>query len=555
MKIALKGWQNPETRSLLAWLLGGLFVRSAIALWLYPGFDEAYYYLYSLHLDWSYFDHPLLVALLTGLGPWLTGSVSQFTLRLGVLLLHTGSLLLLYLTGVRLFGRPAARWTLAIATIVPIFQLAFGVLTLPDSPLIFFWTASLYCAVGEFFPASRQPYRPSYRLAILGIWVALACLGKYHGFLLGAGLLGFVLTSPRHRCALLSSWAGLSVILFFLTLFPLWFWNWQHDWVSFRFQLSSRFEPETGVPKPGYSLLKVAAVFAASIAYLFPTLGASLWWVSVRSLWTTLKRKWRSRESDFLEQQWFILCVSLPLTLGFTLLGGKEQILPAWSMPGFWGLTLLLGAKIARAKKSSWGWLRRSLRGTALLLLSLLLIALLHLNLGILQKPSRYALFGGFIPTQSDPSTELVDIQQLRRGFQTSPVLRQALAESSFVFSNAYYLGGFLGMALIPIQPIAIACFSDDMRGFASWSQPEQWLGEDGLYITLTRFHQMPELTQEFRSYFSSFVEIGTVPLRRGGEVTDVFHVYQAKTLLRPYPRSAIDTLATKRANNAESRF
>jgi len=42
-------------------LLVGLLFR-VIAFWLYPGFDEAYYYLYSLHLDWSYFDHPVLVA-------------------------------------------------------------------------------------------------------------------------------------------------------------------------------------------------------------------------------------------------------------------------------------------------------------------------------------------------------------------------------------------------------------------------------------------------------------------------------------------------------------
>jgi len=45
----------------------GLLFRCVIAFWLYP-FDEAYYYLY-LHLDWSYFDHPVLVALTTGFGP------------------------------------------------------------------------------------------------------------------------------------------------------------------------------------------------------------------------------------------------------------------------------------------------------------------------------------------------------------------------------------------------------------------------------------------------------------------------------------------------------
>jgi hypothetical protein len=62
---------------------------------------------------------------------------------------------------------------------------------------MFFWSASLYCAAHEFFPNPRvpkthtrlstqseaipslyPPIRPSYRLAILGILVGLACLGQ-----------------------------------------------------------------------------------------------------------------------------------------------------------------------------------------------------------------------------------------------------------------------------------------------------------------------------------------------------------------------------------------
>ncbi|WP_155726575.1 hypothetical protein [Microcystis aeruginosa] len=37
-------------------LIGGLLFRIIIALGLYPGYDEAYYYVYSHNLDWSYFD-------------------------------------------------------------------------------------------------------------------------------------------------------------------------------------------------------------------------------------------------------------------------------------------------------------------------------------------------------------------------------------------------------------------------------------------------------------------------------------------------------------------
>ena len=121
---AVRKWltqcNNGQLVSLLA---GGLLLRGAIAFWLPPGFDEGYYYLYTLHPAWSYFDHPLLVALTTGFGPWLTHIVSPFTIRLGTLLLHTGSLLLLYLTSARLFSKRAALLTLAIASLIPIFQL------------------------------------------------------------------------------------------------------------------------------------------------------------------------------------------------------------------------------------------------------------------------------------------------------------------------------------------------------------------------------------------------------------------------------------------------
>lgn len=145
MQIAQK-WLAEKTNQLVLFLLvGGLLFRSFLAFSVYPTFDEAYYYLYSLHLDWSYFDHPFLVALTTGFGPWLTGVVSQFTIRLGALICYTGSLVLLYLTSKRVFSAKAAKLTLAIATICPIFQVTFGILSLPDSPLMFLVCQFILC--------------------------------------------------------------------------------------------------------------------------------------------------------------------------------------------------------------------------------------------------------------------------------------------------------------------------------------------------------------------------------------------------------------------------
>jgi hypothetical protein len=180
---------------------------------------------------------------------------------------------------------------------------------------------------------------------------------------------------------------------------------------------------------------------------------------------------------------------------------------------------------------------RRWLQGSGIVVGTSLLLALLHVTTGTLQKPSQYALLGGFLAPKDDPSTELIDIQQLRRGFAESPVLSAALQNSSFIFTNGYYLGGPIGMALTPLFGTPMTCFSQDVRGFAFWSKADQWLGKDGLYVTLARFERKKKLTAEYRSYFRSLEKIGKVRIRRGGAVTEVFYVYQAKTLLKPYPR------------------
>jgi 4-amino-4-deoxy-L-arabinose transferase-like glycosyltransferase len=538
-------WLVSADRFVLLLLFGGFLFRCIIAFWLYPGFDEAYYYLYSQNLDWSYYDHPVLVALTTGFGIWLTGVTSQFTIRIGTLILYTGSLFLLYLSAAKLFGKDVAKLTLAIATIIPIFQIGFGVLTLPDSPLIFFWSASLYCAICEFFGDRAQrtgvanrdyPYRPTYRLAILGILVGLACLGKYHGFILALGLVGFCLTNRDRLSVFRSPWGWLAIGLFIITLFPIWFWNLQNDWFSFRFQLFWRFIPKPDAPKidEGYSFVKVALVFLASIGYLFPTMGIPLWWIS----WRSLVRQFSSKFSNDLKQkQLLILWVSLPITLGFTILGGKQQILSTWQLPGFWGLTILLGWYAAKWQMRSKLWVRRWLQGTGIIVTVALLFVLLHITTGTLQKPSQNSLFGGFISPKGDPSTELIDVRQLQKGFAESPVLMKALAESSFVFTNAYYLGGLIDMALRSLTSIPITCLGDDMRGFAFWFDSDRFVGGDALYITLERFVAMPGVTQGYSKYFDSLQEIGTVPIKRGGAVTETFHVFQGRNLLKPYNR------------------
>jgi hypothetical protein len=218
-------------------------------------------------------------------------------------------------------------------------------------------------------------------------------------------------------------------------------------------------------------------------------------------------------------------------------MGGYQQILPTWPVPGFWGLSLLLGQQAVLWQQQSRRWVRRWLQGSGWFIGTCLLLALLHVTTGTLQTGSQYAILGGFWNPKDDPSTELIDIVQLRQGFAQSPLLSQALQNSSFVFTNGYYLAGFISMALTPLVDKPITCFSTDLRGFAFWSRADQWLGQDGLFITLSRFERDEDILTDYRGYFKSLEELGTVPIRRGGGIIEQVYVYQAKSLLQPYPR------------------
>ncbi len=523
--------------SIVSILLIGFLFRSFIAFWLLPGYDEGYYYLYTKHLDWSFFDHPLFVALTTGFGIWLTGITSPFTLRIGTLILYTGSLFLLYLTSVKLFSKTAGKITLILASIIPIFQLGFGIITLPDSPLIFFWSAALYCASDEFFTKRNKTYLPSYRLAILGILIGLACLSKYHGFVLGLCLVGFCISSKNHRQALTSPWTILGFFLFIITLFPLLFWNYQHDWISLRFQLFDRFLPVPNAPQTSYNIFNALIVLMVNIGLLFPTIGFPLWWVMIKSLvldgCQLVSKKNIIKVVD--NKKLFIYWISLPLTLGLIVLGGKKQILVTWPMPGYWGMILLLGFYGEKWFNYSKRWVKRWLLGSAIAINTVLLLLLLHLNTGTFFQSSQNSLFKGFLNAENDPTTELIDVEQFRKKVSQSPLLLNSLKQANFLFTNAYYLAGLIDLALEPLHDISVTCFSYDRRGFDFWPDTDQWIGKNALYITLKRFHEMPELTNEFRAFFTEIKEIGTIEIERGGVVVNVFYFYEANNLLKPY--------------------
>ncbi|MEM9164859.1 MAG: 4-amino-4-deoxy-L-arabinose transferase, partial [Cyanobacteria bacterium P01_F01_bin.4] len=397
-----------------------------------------------------------------------------------------------------------------------------------------FWTAVMYVAALEFFPRGREdgvatsPYRPTYRIVIIGGLLGLACLSKYHGFVLGLSLVGFCLTSSCHRQALGSPWLGMSLLVFGLTLMPLVYWNAQQDWISFGFHLSTRFE---GGEPTEFNPLNVLWVWLAEVGFLFPTLGFPLWWVTVRSLGQLFVKQAGGKGAGVTPLV-FVLWLGLPIAVGFTLLGGVTQIYPAWPAPGLWCLSLLLARSAARWPERR---VRRWLGGTGVFLGALLLFVLLHVSLGTLQQHSRFALFGGVFSADSDPTATLIDVVELRQQIQATPEVRDAIAKADFLVTNEFWLSGYVDMAISSITNAPVTAFTEDPRGHALWFNPEDWLGQQAVFISIADFDQTA-LKAEYQPYFSQFKLLDTVALARSGAITETVYVYQVGQLTKNYP-------------------
>jgi 4-amino-4-deoxy-L-arabinose transferase-like glycosyltransferase len=104
--------------------------------------EETYYWNYSQHLDFSYLDHPPMVALLIKLTTTLLGT-NEFAVRAGGLLCWVIMTYFSYALS-ELIHKGCGVLSVLLISILPFFFLQSFFLT-PDMPLLACWSALLYC--------------------------------------------------------------------------------------------------------------------------------------------------------------------------------------------------------------------------------------------------------------------------------------------------------------------------------------------------------------------------------------------------------------------------
>ena len=183
--------------------------------------DEAYYWLFAKFLDWGYFDHPPMIAVMIKAGGWLFPAelgVRFFTVIFSGLTLY----LLFYISE---FKNMKLMFLLFLSS--PAFQ-AFGFISAPDVPLMFFGTLYLL-----FFKRFMENDSLKNSL-LLGVVAALMMYSKYHGIL----LILFTLL-PNIKLITRRSFWIMTLIAIVLFLPHIW-WQIQNDYPSLQYHLVDR---------------------------------------------------------------------------------------------------------------------------------------------------------------------------------------------------------------------------------------------------------------------------------------------------------------------------
>lgn len=197
-------------------------------LWAHPFslfFDEAQYWIWSLHPDWGYYSKPPMVAWLITLTTSVCGE-EESCIRLGAPFLHLLTSMLIYEIGCVLYSSRVGFYSaLTYITVPAVFVSSFLIST--DPPLLFFWALALFA----FIKALQGNEWRWWFLA--GMAAGAGMLSKYTMLLFLFSSFGYLLTSPTHKLVLKHPRYWVAALLAFLIFLPNILWNATHGFVSF----------------------------------------------------------------------------------------------------------------------------------------------------------------------------------------------------------------------------------------------------------------------------------------------------------------------------------
>lgn len=368
-------------------------------------FDSFYYWDWSRHLALSYYDGSPMIAYFIKPSTWLFGD-NLFALAF-VGIVSTGlASFVLYKTARMFLDQDASLIALALWLFSPLVTMDMLKATTYNNPLTLFWIVTLY-AVVRYLKFERNS-----DLYWIGLSAGLLLLSKYTGVVLLMGLFVFLITGKYRR--LFKNPHFYAAMLISLAVFsPVLIWNYQHQWISFLYQLNIHKDSSLHNPLINILISFVHRFVSALNFMLLPPL-----------ICCFLKFDVDKPEP---EKSFFLLMVRLCLIICSTFLcfylyvASHNKILPSW-LACYLITSALLGGCLYQQ-----GYFRKALRfGVGLYLVSSILILLYNttfFSTEVIMNPRFSLFFGKEINTKSSQKISAEGVKRMQANYSDKELI------------------------------------------------------------------------------------------------------------------------------------
>jgi membrane-associated phospholipid phosphatase len=497
------------------WLrLGYLFIAILLlARWAYLAGgaielseDEAYQWVWSKHLDFSYYSKPPMIAYAQFLGTWLWGD-TEFGVRfLSPLLSAIVSFLILRFLARHGYAR-SGFWLLLISTATPL--LAAGSILMTIDPLsVLFWTAAL---VAGWEAMQRDRLTP---WLWTGLWIGLGLLSKYVALLQWLSFALFMAASPTARRHLRQPGPYLALLVSLLCFLPVLLWNARHDWIGL-----VHVGERGGLDRPWQPTLQFLGEFVgAEIGLLNP-----IFFVAMLVAMFAVLRRTEKRPLAV-----YLFSMGAPLFVLSLLFSLRSRVHPNWIAPAVIPLLAL----------TTIYWVDRFRQGAAFVkpwfatgvATGFILVFLLH------ETDNVRSLTGIQLPARWDP------LRRVRGWSETVARVRDAreslLAEGKpvFIVASHYGIAGLVSFYLpeaknfVTSDPLVFCLTADRPKNqFHLWPGYENRKGHNAIFVREgERLRTTPARLLE---QFAHVTNLPVADIRHRGRTFHRLHVSECREL------------------------
>lgn len=445
--------------------------------------DESYYWQWSRHLDWGYYDNTPLAAFVICFFTHLLGATS-LGVRAGAIASALTASVFIYSLGIRLFGERTAFIALLIANFLPLF--AIGAITMTMDPVqLAFWSAALYVThLAVTTPPDTARFRatglrsdptpalPLERGGRTGLWLlagllaGLAAMSKLNGLLLLPSILLYLLLSPDDRHWLRRPQPYLAALVALAVFAPFVYWNATHENAFWHHigAMGSRSDAHDPPLKYFWRYIGDQALMLSPFFFV----------IYLASLWSVGRAARRSTSAML-----FAWAPTATVFLATALVSLRSRVEANWPAAAYVTAVYLLAVVLESFWKT--GDRRRRAWVVAGVGLALLMSVIVYFPQPIyaVVHPDRTAKAARSL-AKVDRTNELYGWDQLAARIVHE---QQAMGTNPFVFGTNYRMPSEAAFYL-PGHPRTYSLFLNDRPSeYMFWGNPRDLVGRDAVYI------------------------------------------------------------------------